>query len=178
MKENKTEELHLERPAPEHKARYEAMMEEWEGYGGRLNPGALRRYSPRKRQNVPYEEWIGWVEADRQAGQDLFFLLKGETLLGAISIRYRKKAQDTGTDGNSGYGIRPSMRRKGYAAKMLAMALPVMREYGLNPVVITCDKDNIASAKTILRNGGQLIGEQIDDETGKLVQIYYIVFPE
>ena len=148
--------LRLERPTPGHKARYEAMMEEWEGYGGRLNPGAIRRYSPKRQQNVSYEEWLGWVEDGLKAGQDLYFLMEGEALLGAISIRYRKKAQDTGTDGNSGYGIRPSMRRRGYAAKMLALALPLMREYGLNPVCITCDKDNIASAKTILHNGGKL----------------------
>lgn len=168
------EKLTLVRPAPEHKARYEAMMDEWEDYGGRLNPGALRRYSHSRQEKVSYEEWLGWTEDDRKAGQDLYFLMEGEALLGAISIRYKKRAQDTGTDGNSGYGIRPSMRQKGYAAKMLALALPLMQAYGLNPAAITCDKENIASAKTILKNGGRLIKEELDEETGKLVQIYYI----
>lgn len=168
------ERLRLVRPAPEHKARYEAMMDEWEAYGGRLNPGALRRYSSVKRQKASYEEWLRWTEDGRKAGQDLYFLLEGEALLGAISIRYKKEARDTGTAGHSSYGIRPSMRRKGYAANMLAMALPLMREYGLNPVAITCDKENIASAKTILKNGGRLIKEEVDRESGELVQIYYI----
>ena len=32
-------------------------MEEWETFGGRLNPGALRRYSKKQQRNVSYEEW-------------------------------------------------------------------------------------------------------------------------
>ena len=35
------EELKLVRPLAEHKLQYESMMEEWETFGGRLNPGAL-----------------------------------------------------------------------------------------------------------------------------------------
>lgn len=33
-------ELHLVQPTIEHKSRYEEMMDEWEGFGGRINPGA------------------------------------------------------------------------------------------------------------------------------------------
>ena len=58
---------------------------------------------------------------------------------------------------------------------MLAMALPIMKEYGIDPISITCDKDNIGSVKTIMKNGGQLVEEVIDEDTGKMVQIYYIV---
>lgn len=34
------------------------------------------------------------------------------------------------------------------------MALPIMKEYKINPIIITCDKDNIASEKTAMNNGG------------------------
>lgn len=51
------EELKLVRPLAEHKLQYESMMEEWETFGGRLNPGALRRYSKKQQRNVSYEEW-------------------------------------------------------------------------------------------------------------------------
>lgn len=37
--------LRLIRASLEHKQQYESMMDEWEEFGGRLNPGALRRYS-------------------------------------------------------------------------------------------------------------------------------------
>ena len=153
----------------EHKRQYEEMMDEWEGFGGRLNPGALRRYSHARQKYVPYEEWLEWIEKDREAIQDLYFFMKGPVILGAISIRYRCAE----VDGHSGYGIRPSQRRRGYAAKMLSMALPIMKGYGIAPVIITCAKDNIGSAKTIKRNGGIYVKDAADED-GEIVEIYHI----
>lgn len=166
------EELRLIRPLSEHKRQYEAMMDEWEAFGGRLNPGALRRYSHAQQEKVGYEKWLEWMEEDRRTVQDLFFLMKGSCILGAISIRY--KCADV--DGHSGFGIRPSERRKGYATRMLSMALPIMRDYGINPVIISCARDNIGSAKTIQNNGGRFIREADDD--GEVVEIYHIVQQE
>ena len=163
------EELKLVRPSIEHKRQYQEMMDEWESFGGRLNPGALRRYSHRQQKNVTYEEWLEWIEADRKAGQNLYFFMQGTAIMGAISIRRRCEE----VDGHSGYGIRPSERRKGYAAKMLSMALPIMKGYGINPVIITCAKDNIGSAKTIQRNGGIYIKDAADGD-GEIVEIYHI----
>ena len=37
---------------------------------------------------------------------------------------------------------------------MLAEALPLARELGIEDVLITCDHDNIASEKVIRANGG------------------------
>lgn len=163
------EEWKLVRPSMEHKQEYEEMMDEWEKFGGRLNPGALRRYSYTRQMYVTYEEWLEWIQSDRQAGQDLYFFMENTHILGAISIR-RRCAE---VDGHSGYGIRPSERRKGYAAKMLSMALPIMKGYGINPVIITCEKENIGSAKTIQRNGGIYIRDAADED-GEIVEIYHI----
>lgn len=33
------EKLKLVRPSLEHKLQYESMMDEWEAFGGRINPG-------------------------------------------------------------------------------------------------------------------------------------------
>ncbi len=79
-------EIFLVRPGKEHKKQYEAMMDEWETEEGRLNPGALRRFSNSKQEIVTYEEWLKWIEDDRQAGQDLYFFTNGEIILGAISM--------------------------------------------------------------------------------------------
>ncbi len=56
---------------------------------------------------------------------------------------------------------------------MLSMALPIMKGYGINPVIITCAKDNIGSAKTIQRNGGIYIKDAADGD-GEIVEIYHI----
>lgn len=108
------------------------------------------------------------MEEDWQATQRLYFLMCGERILGAISLRYKS----AGVDGHIGFGIRPSERRKGYAAKMLSLALPILWEQGQNPIIISCAKDNVGSAKTIQKNGGKLIEEMEDD--GELVQVYHI----
>ena len=123
---------------------------------------------------MSYEEWLSWINDDRKAGQDLYFLIKGDRIIGGISIRFKRTLQNVGTDGHSGYGIRPSERRKGYASSMLSMALPIMKDYGINPVVITCDKENVGSAKTIMKNGGKLMEEVTEPDTGEVVQIYHI----
>ena len=104
------EELRLVRPSIGHKRQYQEMMDEWESFGGRLNPGALRRYSHRQQKNVTYEEWLEWIEADRKAGQNLYFFMQGTAIMGAISIRRRCEE----VDGHSGYGIRPSPGRPGW----------------------------------------------------------------
>ena len=163
------EELRLVRPSSEHKEQYEEMMEEWEAFGGRLNPGMLRRRSDREQKEISYGEWLTGVEEKRHTVQDLYFLMRGNYILGAISIRC-KCAE---VDGHSGFGIRPSERRKGYAVKMLSLALPIMKKCGINPVIISCAKDNVGSAKVIRNNGGRFIREAVDDD-GELVQIYYI----
>lgn len=55
---------------------------------------------------------------------------------------------------------------------MLALALPLMRVYGIHPIYISCAKDNVGSAKTILNNGGKWIEEVLDE--GERVNIYQI----
>lgn len=162
------EQLCLTRPAPEHRAQYEEMMDEWEHFGGRLNPGALRRYSRARGRTVSYEEWLSWIAEDRASSQDLFFLLSGDALLGAVSIRYRCDP----VDGHAGFGIRPSRRRQGYGSKLLRLALPVLRDYGIDPAVVSCDRENIASARVIQSAGGVFVQEVPDGD--KIVQIYHI----
>ena len=61
--------------------------------------------------------------------------------------------------GHIGDGIRPSERRKGYATAMIGLALEECRKLGINKVLMTCDKTNIGSAKSIMNNGGVLESE-------------------
>lgn len=67
--------------------------------------------------------------------------------------------------GHIGYCIRPSERRKGYAREQLRLALEKYRAAGETRVLVTCDRDNPGSERTILANGGVLENE-VEDVPG------------
>ena len=104
-----------------------------------------------------------------------FFLLDEERnrLLGAVNIRHYLNEGLLKDGGHIGDGIRPSERRKGYATKMIGLALEECKKLGIDKALICCDKDNIGSAKSIINNGGVLENE-ITDEDGEIVQRYWI----
>lgn len=74
--------------------------------------------------------------------------------------------------GNSGYSVRPSQRKKGYATEMLRLLLDVARQAGLKELHLSVEKDNIPSIKTIVKNGG--IYERSFEFEGELADIYRI----
>lgn len=111
----------------------------------------------------------GWVP------DSVFFLLDDSTgrLLGAVNIRHYLNEALLKDGGHIGDGIRPSERRKGYATKMLHLALDECRKLGIDRVLIVCNKNNIGSAKSIIRNGGILENEIIGSD-GAVMQRYWI----
>ncbi len=123
-----------------------------------------RDISTRSEKTVPEGRVPAWTYlAINEAGR----------LVGMINVRYRLTPQLLQYAGNIGYSIRKCERRKGYATEMLSLALIEAKKLGLDRVLITCDKSNIASAKTILKNGGVLENElRLDD--GEIVQRYWI----
>ena len=65
-----------------------------------------------------------------------------------------------------------SEQGKGYATEQIYLALKKCKDLNIKKVLITCDKTNIASAKTIIRNNGKLENEIQDN--GKVLQRYWI----
>ena len=92
--------------------------------------------------------------------------------VGAVNIRHYLNESLLRTGGHIGDGIRPSERRKGYATAMIALALEECKKLGITNVLMCCNKENIASAKSIIRNGGVLENEVEDD--GHIEQRYWI----
>ena len=80
----------------------------------------------------------------------------GEEYLGRIAIRHRLTDRLLEVGGHIGYDVRPSARRRGHATAMLAAALPMARELGIESALLTCDIDNAGSRKVIEHNGGVL----------------------
>ncbi|MBO4297241.1 MAG: GNAT family N-acetyltransferase [Clostridia bacterium] len=105
----------------------------------------------------------------------VFFLLDEDRnrLLGAVNIRHYLNDYLLKEGGHIGDGIRPSERRKGYATEMVRLALIECKKLGIDRVLMTCDKDNVGSAKSILKNGGVLENEFLNED-GNIEQRYWI----
>ena len=135
--------------------------------------GSLMRYDN-------YENWLEKIIWNRtQASPDwvtgsVYFAIESDKIIGTIAVRDYLNESLLKIGGHIGYGIRPSERGKGYGTKMLALALEKCCEAGIKKILITCDKDNIASAKTVINNGGVLENEFAEDN-GNIIQRYWIM---
>ena len=105
----------------------------------------------------------------------MFFLLDVDRniLLGAVNIRHYLNDYLLQYAGHIGDGIRPSERRKGYATEIIRLALIECRKLKISKVLMVCDKSNIASAKSIIKNGGILENEFLDED-GEVQQRFWI----
>lgn len=92
-----------------------------------------------------------------------------DIFVGAVTVRHylTERLLNAGLIGD---GIRPSERRKGYGSAMIGLALLEAKKLGINKALMCCDKRNIASAKSIMNNGGILENEV---ETGGIIKQRY-----
>ncbi len=106
------------------------------------------------KDRVPSDTWLAVRKADGR-------------VVGCIDFRHHIDHPILSLwGGHIGYSVRPTERRKGYAKETLRLILLNCRAYGLDRVLITCHRDNIASERTILANGGVFEKEiEVDGET-------------
>jgi predicted acetyltransferase len=95
-------------------------------------------------------------------------------LVGMIDLRHRLNDFLAEYGGHIGYSVHPAHRRKGHATQMLALVLEKARKRGLNRVLVTCNEDNEASRRAILRNGGAFDGNRWLEEEKQTISRYWI----
>ena len=149
------------------------MMDEWTASGEKIIPYAIRK--------VDYHDFEHYMESlelrepkEGLVPDSTFFCLDEDRdiFVGAVNIRHYLNDALLKNGGHIGDGIRPSERRKGYASKMISLALEECKKLGIDPVLMVCDKENIGSAKSIRNNGGVLENEI--EEDGVVEQRYWI----
>lgn len=149
------------------------MMDEWNKANEKIIPWSIRKCDY---HNI--DEYIESLEVKEPTGKyvpdSTYFCLDTDRniFIGAVNIRHYLNEKLIIGSGHIGDGIRPSERNKGYGTKMVSLALEECDKLGIKKVLMCCDKDNVASAKTIIKNGGVLENEILED--GILVQRYWI----
>lgn len=88
-------------------------------------------------------------------GADYYWLVDEDIgyFIGEVCIRHKLTDALERYGGHIGYGIRFSEWNKGYGTLMLRLALEKAKALGITDVLITCDDENLASAKVMENNG-------------------------
>jgi len=141
-----------------------AMVDE---FGGETIHGSSFRAADRDllRDPVAFEEWVDWV--GRMERHDVGlppgrvpsshrWIVEDGRVVGTIALRHELNASLLAEGGHIGYAVAPGSRRRGVASAALGLALRMAARRGIDPVLVTCDDDNIASARTIESQGGVL----------------------
>jgi predicted acetyltransferase len=169
-------EVFLVRPTIEFIDSYLTFYKEWQESGESMVPWVIRK------DPSDFQEMITFLlesedpeKLDKNVVPHSTYWLVDETkmVIGVVNIRHYLNEKLLNIGGHIGYGIRPSERRKGYASRLLALALEKTKEMGLDKVLLVCDDDNIGSEKTIVKNGGVFESEFVEED-GNIVKRFWI----
>lgn len=176
--EQLVEKFKLVRPTIEYKEKALEYIKELYSYNSSINGvGGLSRYLEN------YEDWLEKLEDDRnkQVTEDTvpaetYFLVRknDDKVIGMINIRLELNEKLRNTYGHIGYSIRPTERRKGYNKINLYLGLLECQKHNIDRVMITCDKTNLGSLKTILHFDPEFEREYYDDLYPGYHQVYWI----
>lgn len=163
--------MHLERPSIKWRDEHIAYITEWGS--GKLSPSSFRFT-----QDTPYEQYLKQLtrlESGQHTGipTSNYFLVENGRIFGMVTIRYKLNDYLRQVDGHIGYSIRPSERGKGYATQLLAETLKITDLLKISTVLVTCNEDNIASAKVMLNNGG-VEDDHFVEKHGNVVRRFWI----
>lgn len=172
------EKFFLEIPSIERKLEAKAYIDEFINFNSEIHGSAgLENYID------DYNLWVKRVKNNWNSSisdslvpaHTYFFVRKCDNkIMGMIDIRLYLNEYLEKFGGHIGYSIRPTERNKGYSKINLYLALKDCKKFGLKKVLITCNKNNIASARTIKALGGVLFDEFFYEEMNMIVQRYWV----
>ena len=109
----------------------------------------------------------GWVPCTTSLLEE-----EGE-LLGVVNRRHELTDALRRCGGHVGYSVRPSARSRGHATRLLDAAKAQARALGIERILVTCDTDNLASARVIEKCGGE-VDDVIEGPAGRRTKRFWI----
>lgn len=149
---------------------HEMLQELDECENGFANPAkglSFKEYGDFIRGRIAYRHGLGLPEG--RVPETWFWLRDGDgtgrdggrggRVIGFSKLRHRLNELLRTRGGHIGYGIRTSLRGRGYGTEILRLTLDEARRHGLKEVILTCDARNAVSRRVIEKNGGRLLDE-------------------
>lgn len=109
---------------------------------------------------------------DGQVPADYLVAEVDGTLVGRVSIRHQLNEYLIEFGGHIGYAVAPEFRGRGYATEILQQSVARLSELGVDRVLVTCEAENLRSARVIEKCGGVL--EDIRPNDGTDFRRYWI----
>ena len=158
--------MKLVTPSMAYDQEIQAFRREYLASGESMDGGAsLRKYDQT-------QDWLD--QLDPLTTQYLYVREEDRLVAGVLQIRHRLNEFLEKYAGHIGYCVRPGERGKGYAARMLKEALPECARLGIDHVLVCCLKENEASRRTILRNGGVYESTVFEPRSQCWIERYWI----
>jgi predicted acetyltransferase len=174
-------EMKLVFPTIDYKQKAIEFINEFYEYGSEIDgSGALDSFL----KESTYEKWLDELLRDidianlqepKVPALTYFYVREADDrIIGTINIRLALNDFLRKEGGHIGYSVRPTERKKGYGTDMLSEGLKVCSKIGLHEVLVSCDKENLASAGVIKNCGGLLKEEFYSSTYDEILQMYVI----
>ncbi|MDN5764286.1 MAG: GNAT family N-acetyltransferase [Humibacillus sp.] len=142
-----------------------------DAFGAEVIHGSSLRAEDRGRLRDPavFAVWVDWLVEQARDDVELpegrvpssyRWVVDADRVVGTVALRHALNPALLVVGGHLGYAVEPGFRRRGVATAAVRLALSMASARGLDRVLITCDPDNVASARTIERVGGRLEDER------------------
>jgi len=164
--------MRLVKPTKKYEKSWKKAVTEFEASGERgfwnllKKPADLNEFIRRAKKDAEGLELNGWVPSTT------YWLIDNDKFIGHVNIRHKLNKKLKSIGGHIGFVVRLSHRKKGYGTKILELVIPKAQKLGLKKLLVTCDDNNVASARIIEKNGGKLDKKFKFD--GKLIRHYWI----
>ncbi|MBR6345022.1 MAG: GNAT family N-acetyltransferase [Lachnospiraceae bacterium] len=168
-------------PTIDYKDKAIEYINEFYEYDSEINgSGSLDRFL----KESTYERWleklvyamdIANMQENKVPDLTYFYVRESDDrIVGMINIRLALNDFLRKEGGHIGYAVRPTERRKGFGTEMLAEGIKVCERIGIHEVLVSCDKENIASSGVIKNCGGVLKDEFYSRTYDEMLQMYII----
>lgn len=178
--------LKLVKPNEKYFEQYNDMMNEWIESNSDIAPWFLDKPINDKKEFKDFCDRLIGLESKTNnpnyPTQSLYFAVdENDKLVGAGRLAHYLVNEYTDKDGNSfniwghtGYGVRPSRRKKGYGTKIEKLLLQEAKKIKIDKVYVGIHNSNIGSIKVIENCNG--IFEKVIkiDSDPEEIRIYYI----